>query len=374
MSPTRDKSSTLASCSSPPSAGISNLQRPAVMNGHNRDITEHTASLMSLFARPASPPKTPITPAGFGSSTSNSISLNMSGFPLLPCASPASPPEEMDFQRMPMNTHTSSSSTNPKVYSSGSGSFISTDNSLRDTIRTNNTDHNRDETMLVQNLTRKEKDTIADVFACTPTRGNKTSIGGGGNSDLLDLVTASNIGTNDYSTFSSKDERSRLPFLKAISESCDREETALLADDDGEGRDVSFNNYNKNNAKSLMRKVKDYISINACDSKQIKATFIGALLYSLYSLVFCFAEASAITRPSHPESGLLAPMALMGAVSTLVTSPIIILVLGGDYPAPYPALDMFLAPFLAKMAGELCWPLNFHHGLFSECISNTLFT
>jgi hypothetical protein len=119
--------------------------------------------------------------------------------------------------------------------------------------------------------------------------------------------------------------------------------------------------------------MKDYISNNACDSKQIKTTFIGALLYSLYSLVFCFAEASAITRPSHThaeESGLLAPMAMMGAVATLVAGPIIIGVLGGFFPAPYPALDMFLAPFLAKMAGELfSW---FYLGLIIYCQSHKL--
>lgn len=315
--PDGDKSSSLMSSSSPPSAGIANLPRPPTINGHNRDITEHTASLMSLFARPASPPKTPITPAGFGSSTTNSINMNyMSGMPLLPCSSPNVPPDEMDFQRMPLNVRTSNhqADNNPKVYSSGSGSFISTDNSLKDTIRITNTDHNRDETMLAQNLTNKEKDTIADVFACTPTRGNKASVGGGA-SNLLDLVTAPNIGGKDYSTFSSRDDSSRLPFLRAISERSDKEETALLS---ASGSDKSIHNHDDaNNRQSFMSKAKNYISANTCDSKQIKTTFIGALLYSLYSLVFCFAEASAITRPSHPnseESGLLAPMALMGAV------------------------------------------------------------
>ena len=52
-----------------------------------------------------------------------------------------------------------------------------------------------------------------------------------------------------------------------------------------------------------------------CDTDQIKPTFIGAFLFSLYQLVFCFALASAITRPSHASSDysseLLAPMVLM---------------------------------------------------------------
>jgi hypothetical protein len=207
--------------------------------------------------------------------------------------------------------------------------------------------------MLVQNLSDKEKDTIADVFACTPTRGNKTSVVGNVSS-LLDLVSDPNVG-KDYSTFSQSNDSSRLPFLKSISEREDKDKQ----DDPSSFHfhaDSNNNCASKETRTSYFRQMKNYVSNNACDSKQIKTTFMGALLYSLYSLVFCFAEASAITRPSHPnseESGLLAPMAMMGAVSTLVAAPLIIAALGGDYPAPYPALDMFLAPFLAKMAGEL---------------------
>jgi len=90
--------------------------------------------------------------------------------------------------------------------------------------------------------------------------------------------------------------------------------------------------------------------------QQIKSTLIGAFLFSLYQLVFIFAEASAITRPSNPPSAssiLLSPMANMACFGSLVVVPILIGVLGGDYPALYPALDMFMAPFLAKMAMDI---------------------
>jgi len=43
----------------------------------------------------------------------------------------------------------------------------------------------------------------------------------------------------------------------------------------------------------------------------------------------------------------------MACFGSLVAIPILIVVLGGDYPALYPALDMFMAPFLAKMAMDI---------------------
>lgn len=43
----------------------------------------------------------------------------------------------------------------------------------------------------------------------------------------------------------------------------------------------------------------------------------------------------------------------MACFGSLIVVPILIGVLGGDYPALYPALDMFMAPFLAKMAMDI---------------------
>jgi hypothetical protein len=86
---------------------------------------------------------------------------------------------------------------------------------------------------------------------------------------------------------------------------------------------------------------------------------LGSFLFPLYQLVFCFAEASAITRPSRLSSGLrsslLSPMALTACVGSLFSGPMLIAVLGGrrDYPALYPCLDMFMAPFLAQIAVDV---------------------
>ena len=88
-------------------------------------------------------------------------------------------------------------------------------------------------------------------------------------------------------------------------------------------------------------------------------SLLGSFLFPLYQLVFCFAEASAITRPSRLSSGLrsslLSPMALTACVGSLFSGPMLIAVLGGsrDYPALYPCLDMFMAPFLAQIAVDV---------------------
>lgn len=43
----------------------------------------------------------------------------------------------------------------------------------------------------------------------------------------------------------------------------------------------------------------------------------------------------------------------MATLSSLISIPILISALGGDYPALYPMLDMFMAPFLGKMAVDI---------------------
>ena len=93
-----------------------------------------------------------------------------------------------------------------------------------------------------------------------------------------------------------------------------------------------------------------------CSAEKMRPTVIGAVTFSLYQIVFCLAEASVITRPSHPAdetAELLSPMALMACVGTLASCPMLIAVLGGDNPALYPCVDMFMAPFLAHMAADI---------------------
>jgi MFS superfamily sulfate permease-like transporter len=57
---------------------------------------------------------------------------------------------------------------------------------------------------------------------------------------------------------------------------------------------------------------------------------------------------------SRPYS-LLPPMALAACVGSLISGPMLIVMLGNanDYPALYPCPDMFMAPFLAQMAADV---------------------
>jgi hypothetical protein len=99
-------------------------------------------------------------------------------------------------------------------------------------------------------------------------------------------------------------------------------------------------------------------------TQTIRPAMLGSFLFPLYQLVFCFAEASAITRPSQrlhlsgvgsSTYSLLSPMALAACVGSLISGPMLITMLGhaNDYPALYPCLDMFMAPFLAQMAADV---------------------
>uniref|UniRef100_A0A7S4MC96 Uncharacterized protein n=1 Tax=Odontella aurita TaxID=265563 RepID=A0A7S4MC96_9STRA len=83
---------------------------------------------------------------------------------------------------------------------------------------------------------------------------------------------------------------------------------------------------------------------------------IGSFVFVLYHVVFCLAMASSITRPSHSSdepSQMLAPMAQMAALGSLTANPAFIFLLGGDLPALYPCIDLFLAPFAANLAAAV---------------------
>jgi len=72
-------------------------------------------------------------------------------------------------------------------------------------------------------------------------------------------------------------------------------------------------------------------------------------MFLLYHVVFCLANASAITRP-HSSTPILGVMAKMTTVGIFFASPFYIYRLGRDIPALYPSIDLFLAPFLAEAA------------------------
>jgi len=81
------------------------------------------------------------------------------------------------------------------------------------------------------------------------------------------------------------------------------------------------------------------------------ATFIGSFMVLLYHIVFCLAMGSAIIRPSTNKS-ILGLMTKMAASGVIFASPIYLIRLGSDISIT-PATDLFLAPFLAKLAATV---------------------
>ncbi|GAX27165.1 hypothetical protein FisN_13Lh286 [Fistulifera solaris] len=78
--------------------------------------------------------------------------------------------------------------------------------------------------------------------------------------------------------------------------------------------------------------------------QDLSGTCVGSFVFVLYHVVFCLAQAAAV--PGH--TGVLAKVAALGTV-TAGTS----FIFRVNIPALYPATDLFLAPFLAKMAESI---------------------
>jgi MFS superfamily sulfate permease-like transporter len=310
------------------------------------------------------------------------------------------PLEDEDEDNETLQTaRTSNSEAPPLIYSSGTGSFsyrrsntpVIQNTDAKDVDRSYDVsptrepqqpaslsvqrtpiiqNHNRDETWVANNLTKQEQETISDAVASGGYDDTSNSIyelfqrqSIGSDDHQTSLLNSGNGAAGGYSTFSGSHRTStdnnvgmngysRLPYLKAISE---KEESSAKSVDTSKQSDNFFESDQASWIQTMKQKL-GAVATDICDPKQLNATIIGALLFSLYQLVFCFAEASAITRPSHSSStasALLAPMALMACVGSLLTAPFLITVLGGDYPALYPCLDLFMAPYLGKMASDI---------------------
>ena len=88
---------------------------------------------------------------------------------------------------------------------------------------------------------------------------------------------------------------------------------------------------------------------NVVSALRIPTTYIGSFVYLLYHVVFCLALASAIMRPNSSVS-ILGLMTKTAALGTLAAAPVYWMRLSQEVPALYPTADLFLAPFLAKLA------------------------
>jgi len=81
----------------------------------------------------------------------------------------------------------------------------------------------------------------------------------------------------------------------------------------------------------------------------IKAAISGSVMFILFHILFCLAQASAIHRP-HSSKSMLGPMTRMSALGPIVAGPMYIYILGDQFPALYPTIDAFPAPFLVQQA------------------------
>jgi len=78
-------------------------------------------------------------------------------------------------------------------------------------------------------------------------------------------------------------------------------------------------------------------------------TWIGALVFVTYHVVFCLAAGSAIQRP-HARNSILGLMTKMAALGIIFSGPVYLINIGNDIPSMYPTCDLFLAPILASIA------------------------
>ena len=336
---------------------------------HNRTVTPHTASLMSLFARPASTPLTPLTPHDPDSEEANN---NLYGSLLGDKSALSLPKEDEEDESDQSSCVQSNTSSSSDDYYCNNEGYTSPD------YRTNNNIIDQDE----------NEDSI------TPKNNNynytaaiDAAVVAAENAPLLPSPPPSaaalkneNGGKNYYSTISSSHKRDVTHITNNLSNMQQQEQqwlwggalslqlqrwgnqSSTIPNHNGE-HEYEFERLppSSNKKKQHPRPSASFlqstlIKAGLSTSHQIKSTLVGAFLFSLYQLVFIFAEASAITRPSHPSSAssiLLSPMANMTCFGSLIVIPILIVVLGGDYPALYPCLDMFMAPFLAKMAIDI---------------------
>ena len=85
----------------------------------------------------------------------------------------------------------------------------------------------------------------------------------------------------------------------------------------------------------------------------VKSTLIGSVVFLLYHVVFCLAQAAAIPRPHSTESSSMGVLARTAALGVFTAGPVFLLTLGDTIPAIYPASDLFLAPFLAQLATSI---------------------
>ncbi|KAL9187294.1 hypothetical protein ACHAXT_001397 [Thalassiosira profunda] len=300
--PSARGNNTTMHSSGPSMVLASNVGQAKTMPAHTRNVTPHTESLISLFAKPVATPLTPLTPSiaeeertipagsGFGDA--------IKGPPLMPDynrsgerAKKPSPKGRTGNQtnaldQLQLQRQVTQTTRNVREGNEHMPRKQFSDASQQSSLSS----HNRDDTLVAGNLKR----TVVDA-------------------GLRETLVMANI-----------------------------KRGSLLDEDDGAHERTrllrsSSSSFEKCDAPRRRNVLVGKLSeMKLLEPASLKPTLMGAFLFSLYQLVFCFAEASAITRPSHSTaeaSALLSPMALMACMGSLVSAPMLIGVLGGEIPA-----------------------------------------
>lgn len=93
---------------------------------------------------------------------------------------------------------------------------------------------------------------------------------------------------------------------------------------------------------------------NATAIKWMIGTGVGSILFCVYHIVFCLAQAAGI----HTTSVTTGELAQLSALGVILAGPVYVHQLGEFIPAIYPTTDLFLAPFLAQIAESIDQVLN----------------
>ncbi len=76
---------------------------------------------------------------------------------------------------------------------------------------------------------------------------------------------------------------------------------------------------------------------------------LSSIIFGLFHIVFCLAQASAVTRPFSKRSSI-GQMVRVASMSTIISTPIYLVSMIKSFPDLYPAIDSFPVPFYAQIA------------------------
>jgi len=185
---------------------------------------------------------------------------------------------------------------------------------------------------------------INDILSKTPKRSNHTWIEDIGpikdksiNNNESDLLLPRDVSYGTYQTSTNVGNTERQSLLSDFFQQQGIESEGFNAQKTIDNRE---NISTKPSFCTLLR--------STCSIGSIMNAVTGSVIYGLFHIVFCLAQASAITRPH--STPILGPMVRMAALGPILSAPIFLLNMGKSFSDMYPSIDTFLAPFYVQQA------------------------